>query len=305
MAFANVNVAELVARLPGADAETANKTPDKVPDKAKSKAASKFTGPQPSLADELVQAVLKGGPDALSDLVGLLRDPATPEFDNFKAEYLLHCVVLHAGKPDNAAARELVSGLLSSRCVDAKLPTYVRGFLLRELQWCGTAANAAAIGPLLNEPALCRDAAAALLSIGGQAATTQFRAAWGRAAGPCRLSILHGLAQLRDAQSLGVFQQALGSSQADERIVAALAISELAEAPASSALLKLADREEGFSRIRATHACLRMADRFAAAGKIAPAKEIYTHLRDTRKDKHERHFRAEADRALQSLQGKS
>jgi hypothetical protein len=298
MAQHHTNVAELVAQLPAADAEADSGRPTPV---GKPAPASKFTGPKPEESARLAEALLAGGRAALLEMIGLLRDPASAGFQNYKPEYLLHCVVLHVGQPGKEASRKLVVAALATQLANNSLPSYVRGFLLRELQWVGDADAAAALGAVLIDPQLCADAAGALLAIGGEAAAEQLRAAWPKAEGACRLTILHGLAALRDPAAKQIFGAALRSSDENLRLTAAWGLAQVSDAESAGALLKLADAAPSFERIKATSACLLLAERLAAAGNRKAAAQVYTHLRQTRQAADERHVREAADKALAAI----
>jgi hypothetical protein len=178
--------------------------------------------------------------------------------------------------------------------------------VLRELQWIGDDAAVAAIGGALADAKLCATAAAALLAIAEDKATSdkaaeQLRAAWPKAEGTCRLTVLHALATLRDGKATGIFREAIGAPDVDLRLTAAWALAQVADAGSAASLLKLADAEPSFERIKAAGACMLMAERLAAAGRKDAAAHIYLHLRDSRTAAHESHLRDSAGKALQGL----
>ncbi len=298
MAENTTNVAALVAKLPATDAEAdpGRKTPPSKP-----VPASKFTGPKPEESAQLAEAVLIGGRAALLELIGLVRDPAGPDFQNYRAEYLLHCVTLHVGQPGREASRKLVVAALALQLANNSLPRYVRGLLLRELQWVADAGAAAALGAVLIDSQLCADAVGALVAIGGDESAEQLRAAWPKAEGAPRLTILHGLAALRDPAAKDIFRAALGSSDVNLRLTAAWGLAQIADAASARALLKLADAAPSFERIKAASACLLLAERLAAAGNGKAAAQVYAHLRDTRQAADERHVLEAAGKALAAI----
>jgi hypothetical protein len=298
------NVAELVAQLPPTDAEAdaGRSTSPGKPTPSGKTAASKFTGPKPEESARLVEAVLAGGRAGLLELVSLLRDPASPDFTSYKAEYLLHCVVLYAGQPGKEGSRKVVVSALGSALTDDSLPGYVRGFLLRELQWIGSADAATALGAVLIDRQFSADAAAALVAIGGEAAARELRAAWPKAEGAPRLAILHALAQLRDPQANDLFRGALGSSDEPLRLTAAWGLAHLGLADSTAALLKWADAATSFERLKANGTCLLLAERLAADGNRRAAAQVYAHLRDKRQAADERHIREAAGKALAALE---
>jgi hypothetical protein len=295
------NVAKLVAQLPATDAEADSGLPTPV---GKRVPASKFTGPKPDESARLAEAVLAGGRAALLELIGLVRDPAGPDFQNYKAEYLLHCVALHVGQLGKEAPRKLAVSALVSQLANDSLPRYVRGFLLRELQWVADSDAAGALGAVLVDPELCADAAGALVAIGGDAAAEQLRAAWPKAEGARRLTIVHSLAALRDPAAKDIFRAALDSSDANLRLTAAWGQAQVGDSASAGALLKLADTALSFERIKATSACLVLAEHLAATGNRKAAAQVYMHLRDTRQAADERHVREAAGKALAAIEAK-
>ncbi len=308
--MAETSIADLVAKLPDTDVEKDSKAPR--PSGKAAPPASKFTGPAPREADALVEAVVARGGDALRELIGLVRDPASPDFQGYKAEYLLHCVVLAAGRPDKEAARKSVVAALAAQAADDRAPLYVRGFAIRELQWVADAEAAAALGGILSDSRLSADAAAALAVIGGEAAARQLRAAWPKAKEASRATILHALASVCDGSAkdsdLGVFRAALALSDVNLRLIAAWALARAADARSADALLKLADAQPADNgpsteRVKAASACLLLAERLVAAGNKEVAAEVYRHLRSSRQAATEQHVRDAAERALAALEG--
>jgi HEAT repeat protein len=308
---ANLNLAELVEKLPLTDkeiearkaAEKAAQDPTKPPAQPPRDAgASKFTGPEPKLADELCAQVLAGGRARVLELMELIRDPGDPDFKNYKAEYLLHCVVLYAGRPGQETQRRMLSDALTSQVSNDKRSAAVRAFLVRELRLIGDDGAVNALGALLTDEALCDDAAAALLSIGSGAAP-QFRAALPKAQGRCRLVVMQSLGVMRDAPSAAAMEKALQDGDRDIRLAAAWGLARMGASGSVPALLKAADVEPVYERTKATQACLLMAETLAATGNRTDAARIYIHLRDTRTDPKEQYLRDLAAKALAGLGG--
>jgi HEAT repeat protein len=261
---------------------------------------SKFTGPAPSLADDLCEQVLAGGNERIVALIQLIRDPGSPEFKNYKAEYLLHCLVIYAGRPDKAPHRERLLNALTSQLSNPDLSVGVRALLLRELQWIGTPRVVAALGDLLNNEELCQQAVMALVAI-GTGADRILRAAVAKTNGRNRLAVIQCLAIRADERSQDILRPLLADPDADVRLAAAWGLAKLADAGSAQALLKLADADANYERMKATHACLMLAEKLAAAGNPREAARIYTHLRDTRQEKAERYIREVAETALRAL----
>ncbi len=179
------------------------------------------------------------------------------------------------------------------------------------MQWIADAQAVAAVGAVLTDSRLGADAAAALVAIGGDAAAGQLRAAWPKSEGASRQTILHALAALSHAGArrvgLDVFRAALGLPDVNLRLIAAWALAEAADADSAGALLKLADAPladsgPSIERIKATSACMLLAERLAAADNKKVAAEVYRHLRDTRQAAVEQHVRDAAGKALAALE---
>jgi hypothetical protein len=302
-------IAELVEQMPATDRELETvkamlQAEAGTPAEAKTQRGfagmggeSKFTGPNPEAAAHICEQVLAGGRDSLIELIGAIRDPGDPGFVNYKAEYLLHCLVIYAGRPGKEAQRRLVIDTLASQLSYEGVTKAVRGFLVRELQLIGDASVTAQVGKLLEDETLCQTAVAALVVIGG-GTSELLRAALAQAKGRNRLCLVQNLGVLRDESSVSLLRQCSGDEDREVRLAAAWALANLADAGSIDLLIKMADTEAGYERIKATQACVLLAEKLASGGKAREAARIYTHLRDTRKDKPERYLRNLAEQAL-------
>jgi hypothetical protein len=261
--------------------------------------ASKFTGPDPELAEKICEQILAEGRARLIELIGLIRDPGDPEFKNYKAEYLMHCVVIHAGRQGRKAQRRLVMDALASQLGNDGLPKEVRRFLIRELRWIGDERVANELGKLLDDEDLCQDAVMALAALG--AGSGLVRAALRQAKGRNRLALVQHLGLIQDKNSVELLRLALADEDREMRLAAAWGLANLADASSIDPILKLADTDANYERVKATQASLLLAEKLVAAGKPREAARIYTHLRDTRKDKTEKYIRDLAENALGSL----
>jgi HEAT repeat protein len=150
---------------------------------------------------------------------------------------------------------------------------------------------------LLGDDELYDDAALALLTIRDGVAP-QFRGALAKSKGPNRVTIIHALGALQDADSTAALKKALAEPDGNVRRTAAWALANIGDASATDALLKSADSAEGWERTEATQHCLLLAERLAAAGKRSQADRIHTHLLASRKDPSERHIRETTEKAL-------
>lgn len=311
MAATKINLAELIDKLPPTDLEieaqkAAEKSPTEQPKpkgKPREDHGSKFTGPDPDVANKMCEDILAGGRASVIELIGLSRDPAGPDFKNYKADYLLHCLTIYVGRPDREAQRKLFREALAAQIGNPALSAHTRNFLIRELQFVGDRSSAKALGALLLDSQFGEAATAALLAI-GDGAVEQFRAALPKAEGKGRLFAIQNLAVLKDAQSAAVFQRALTDDESDVRLAGAWGLARLADASAIPGLLKLADGAQGYERTKATQHCLVLAENLLAAGRKDDASRIYGHLRTTRTDPKEQYIRDLANKALDAIGGK-
>jgi hypothetical protein len=309
MAATKPNVAALVEQMPDTDKEIQAKAdeakqqaqPD-APDKPKPRpdrwgAASKFTGPEPDAAEKIFTEILAGGRGSITELLGLVREPGDADYKNYKAGYVLHGLVILAGRTGQENQRRLLADTLGSQLGSSKHSKAVKGFFIRELRAIGGKEAVSVLGKHLLDDELSSDAALALLTIRDGAAQ-QFRDALKKAKGRNRVTMIHALGTLRDGDSAAALKQAMSEQDRDVRRTAAWALANIGEASVADALLKTADSAEGWERTEATRHCLLLAERLTANGKQSNANRIYAHLRDTRKDPSERHIREIAEKAL-------
>ena len=309
MAANKPTVAELVEQMPETDrdiqakADEAKQQAQPEPaDKPKPKpdpwgAASKFTGPDPAVAQTTFAEILSGGRTSVRELLGLVREPGDADYKNYKASYVLHGLVIYAGRPGQENQRRLLADTLASQLGSDKYSTAVKAVFIRELRTLGGRESVSALGRQLSNDELCDDATSALLTIREDAAP-HFRDALKKAKGRNRVTIIHALGTLQDGDSVGALKKALREQDRDVRHTAAWALANIGEAGAADALLKLSDSAEGWERTETARHCLLLAERLAAHGKHSQAGRIYSHLRNTRTDPSERHIREIAEKAL-------
>jgi HEAT repeat protein len=300
MATTQPNIAELTERMPATDKELARGEPSPRGDWEKNGTGSKFTGPDPSVADKIVEEIYAEGRAAVLELLALVKDPGGPDFKNYKAEYLVHCLVLYAGRPGKDTQRNLIIEALASQLDKPHIQAYVRNFFVRELQSIGDTSAVPALARLLTDEALCAPAAAALLSINDGVAEP-LRAALPNVTGKCHLVVLQSLAVLKDLPSADAFRTALSDPDREIRLTAAWGLAQLSDASAVDLLLKAAGVDASYERIKATQACLLLAENLAAAGHKPGVIKIYSHLRDTRTDPKEKYIRDLSIKALARL----
>jgi HEAT repeat protein len=250
--------------------------------------ASKVTGPDPALARKLTAEVFAGGRTRIIELIRLLDNPT-----DYKPEYLLRCLALFA----NDREKSLLTKTMASQLANSQ----ARPVLMRELQAIGSDDVVKALGKYLTDENLCNDAAAALTAIGSDSATAQFRRAFGKARGKCRITIAQNLGALRDTKSADALRAALKDPNPDLCQTAAWSLARIGDPQSVDALIKMADSAHGHTRTKATSNVLLLAETLAAQGKKNEAIRVYTHLHKTRTDPKEKYLRDTAVRALKSL----
>ncbi len=276
------NVAALVEQMPDADRPGQE---------------SKFTGLHPKDAEKIFDEILQGGGESILGLIGLLRDATDPDFKNYKADYVLHCLAVYLGRPGKESLKREFSEVLASQIEAGKLSKGLQGFLIRELQVAGGSEVAGTLGKCLQDDELCQYAAQALIAIGGGAAA-ELRKAFPKAKGKNRVTIAQALGVVGDTKSADALRNALKEEDSAVRISAAWALANLGDAGAADAIMEVADSKEGWERIQATKACLLLAEKLQAAGDDRDSRRIYKHLQETRTDPADRYIRDVAEKAL-------
>lgn len=283
MQDAKPNVAELVARMPDSD------SPGK---------ESKFTGPDPALAEGVFREILAGGADSLRELVALVSDPTGPGPVDFRAEYVLHGIAIHVGRPEERRNRWLLSRTLAEELGKEGRSKWMRAFLIRELQVAGGRRSAAAIGKHLLDEDLCDPAAMALVAIGGDAAADELRTALAAAKGKARASIVQALGALGDKAAAPAVRGSLADPERDVRTGAAWALANMGDSGSADLVLKAAQAEDPWERILGAKACLLLAERLLADGRREDAVRLYTRLRDAKRGTDEAYLAEAAERGL-------
>ena len=244
--------------------------------------------------EKAVAEIHRGGRENVLGLIEMLGEPGSEE--NVKPHYALHCLANHVLIIKDENARRQFAETLASQ-LGSDLSTYNKAFLCQELQWAGRREVVGALGKLLTDEELCDPAAMALTAIADGAAE-ELRRAVPAAKGRCRLAIVDALAALADAGSAGVFKDALKDADREVRLAAGAGLARIGDAGSIDLLLKAADCQPGWERIRQTKHCMVLAEKLAAAGKASEAGKIYSHLRSTRTDASEKYIRDAAEKAL-------
>jgi HEAT repeat protein len=272
-----------------------------IPDSDKPGETSTFTGPEPGVADDIHAAILDGGRDSLLELIALVHDPNDRGPGDFRAEYVLHGLAVHVGRPGKEKQRKMLADTLASQLGSRKVPKAVQGFLIRELQVVGDARAVRILGKMLADEELCEYAAQALVAIGPDAAG-QLRSALGKVKGRCRVTIVQNLGVARDGwRTMRLLRKCLSDQDRDVRLAAAWALARMGDAASVDSILKMANAEPGWERIKATQACLVLAESLKSARKKEDAAKIYAQLRNTRTDATEQYIRKAAEKALAAM----
>jgi hypothetical protein len=239
--------------------------------------ASKFTGPDPAVAQKIYDQILGADEDGLAALIDLVREPVDENFDNYKAGYVLHGLVVHAGAPGRGKDRQLVSEMIASQLRNEKHSEATRAFLLRELQLLGDRAAIQAIAAQLLSEELCEPATQALLAI-GEGAAEPIRNALKEAKGPRRRTLAQAAGVLRDPGAAPLLLEVLKEEDRDTRVVAAWSLAQIGDASSVDPLLAIAEKSEGWEKIQALKSCLLLAENLAKQGKNTLSEKIHQRL---------------------------
>jgi hypothetical protein len=227
--------------------------------------------------DSVVSQIYEGGRKSLQALIDMFVEPGRG--DDFKPRYALHCLAVRMCRPDEEKARRVFARTLAMQLGGDK-PKSVQKYLIQQLQVAGDEEVTDALGKILQDEELYEPAAQALVAIGNNAAE-QLRNALPKVNGKMRLTIIQNLGVLRDADSVDALKNALDDDR-EIRLAAGWSLANIGDDGSVDLLLKAADAAGGYERIKATKACLLLAERLLATDKKDLAVKIYEHLRDTR-----------------------
>jgi len=247
--------------------------------------------------EKAVAEIHRGGRKSVMAIIDMLRPPG--EGNDAKPHYALHCLALHVCKLNDAKQRQQFAMAVASQ-LGGDRPKAVQRYLARQLQVAGGREVVGALGKLLTDEELCEAAAQALVAIGDGAAE-QLRGALRKARGKCRLTVVQNLGVVRDRKSVRALKRAVRAKNREVRLAAVWALANIGDPGAVDVLLKTADAKDGYERIKATQACLLLAENLLAAGQRGKAAEIYTRLRDTRTDPAEQYVRNAAETKLAAM----
>jgi HEAT repeat protein len=246
-----------------------------------------FTAPAWEEAVAVFHGLLKL--NATSTLVGMLGP--VDDGEDYRIRFILHGMAQYLGRPGKEAERRKFAAALAAE-LSAERPASVRGFCARQLQVAGGPECVPALGKALADPEVGEYAAQALLAI-REGAAAEFRNALD---GPSRLAALQALGILKDAESIPALRRA--AEAPETRLLAAWALANLGDEGSVDLVLKAADVEPGYERVKATSACFLLAENLATAGKTDAARRIYRHLDSTRTEPEEAYVRNLASRGL-------
>jgi len=258
-----------------------------------------FTGPSWEEATPIFDGVLAAGKEGVTAVVAMLKD--VDDGADYKARYVLHGLAQYLGRPGKEAARSLFVEALAAQ-LGGDRPRGAQGYVARQLQVIGTKECAAALGKLLPDPELCEYAAQALLAIRA-GAVEEFRKTLPDLKGGPRLTVLQALGVLADAASADPMKAALSDGDREVRLAGGWGLARIGDAGSADAVLKAADVEAGYERIKATSSALLLAEKLLAAGKKADAARIYKHLKETRTDASEAYVAEAAAEGLAKAGG--
>ena len=228
--------------------------------------------------DSVVSQIYEGGRKSLQALIDMLVEPGRG--DDVKPRYALHCLAVRMCRPDEEKARQVFARTLAMQLGGDK-PKVVQKYLIQQLQVAGDEEVTDALGKMLQDEELYEPAAQALVAIGNGAAE-QLRNALPKIKGKMRLTIIQNLGVLQDKESVDALKNALDDDDREIRMAAGWGLANIGDDGSVDLLLKAADAAGGYERIKATKACLLLAERLLATDKKDLAVKIYEHLRDTR-----------------------
>ena len=249
------SVAQIVSRLPDPDDRGLLSNIDK------------------TVVDGVTEELSEGRGESVRAVIDLIVEPG--KGDDVKARYALHCMALRVCAM-GGRAREGFSRTLASYLGGDK-PKPVQEYLIQELQTVGGEEVVPKLGEMLLDKDLCEPASQALAAI-GDGACKQLLEALPKALDKSRLTIIQNLGVLQCDEAVEVLQEETNDENRDTRVAALWGLANIGHAGSAQLLLNAADTEDNYQRIKATKACLLLAERLADAGKKDAAEKIYTRL---------------------------
>ncbi len=248
-----------------------------------------FTGAPVDESRDMLETLIADQKNIVPALVAKLQE--VDDGTDYRERYLLHAATTLLCTAGREAQRDSFSDIVAKE-LKSDIPDSVIGFLLRQLQLCGTKRNVAAIAELLKSEINCECAVAALVAIEDGAAKA-LREALPRAKRKNKVEIANALGALRDAASANELRKLASSADERLRLTSSWALAKIGDAKSVDQLLRNADCK-GFARAEALNACLLLAENLQESGGKKESIRIYSHLADTCTDKAEQHIRDEA-----------
>lgn len=243
--------------------------------------------------EKIIEEIRQGGREYVIGLIDMLLEPGVGT--DYKAWYALHCLALRLCQRKDKPAQRAFCQVVALQ-LGGDRPPGVQERLIQILQVAGGKDVVGAIGKALTDERLCEPAAQALVAIRDGAAE-QLRAALPKVRGARRLTILQALGVLKDAPSIPALRKALMDADCGIRLAGAWGLANIGDAGSVGLLIKAANTKD-WERVKATQACLVLAENLKAAGKTADAKRIYTYLKNTRTHPAEKYVKDIAKAAL-------
>lgn len=248
------------------------------------------------VADGIVLELYKGGKEAIVGVVAAL--PGPDQSTDSKLRHAIHALVTHvASMKDPAAARTTAEALASTLGGDR--PKEAQAFVAGQLQRIGGQEVVPALGKLLDDDDLCEPATQALVRI-GESAAVPLRKALPAATGARVVTIAQALGVLRDRASVPALQKLCTHADREARLTAVWALANIGDEGSVPLVLK-ASQSEGYERIKATSACLLLAENLRAGGKKKEAEQIYRGLQQSHTEANERHIQQAVEQGLKAL----
>jgi len=148
----------------------------------------------PSETRNVCAGIVARGEAGIGQLCGMLVPPGTG--DDTQARYAVEGVVTHVSRPGAESERKMVSRALVSALNKAP-DKEVQAFLIEETGRIGGKEAIAPLSRYLQDSRLCDPAVAAMVSIGGPAASKALKAALPSAQGKNRVAVTQALETLR------------------------------------------------------------------------------------------------------------